>query len=422
MADNVFAEQVTNPGTQFAFDDLSGDGSGPFVGRTKIMLGADGENDGDVSDANPMPVSLASVPSHAVTNAGTFAVQVSSALPAGANTIGAVNLAAGQSVEISASALPTGAATAAKQDTVIAALASIDSHVDGVEGSLTAIDAKITACNTGAVVIASSALPTGAATAARQDTGNASLSSIDAKLPALGQALAAASVPVVLTAAQLSTLTPLTTLPTVTTVDAVTQITNALPAGDNNIGNVDIVTMPNVTLAAGTNTNEVVGDAAHDAAIAGNPLRMAGRALTSDYTAVSTGDTADMITTVLGKQIVKLDSIPDNTWNYAAAAGGLVNTTGVTAKAAAGAGIRNYVKSCQVINSHATTGTEVLIRDGAAGTVLHRGWAQPGGGGYALTFDPPLRGSANTLIEIAEVTTTATAGVLVNLQGYSAAE
>lgn len=48
----------------------------------------------------------------------------------------------------------------------------------------------------------------------------------------------------------------------------------SIAAGDNNIGNVDVVTMPNVTLAAGTNTNEVVGDAAHDAAAAGNPLLM----------------------------------------------------------------------------------------------------------------------------------------------------
>ena len=53
-------------------------------------------------------------------------------------------------------------------------------------------------------------LPSGAATSALQTSGNASLSSIDSKTPALGQALAAASVPVVLTAAQLNTLTPLT--------------------------------------------------------------------------------------------------------------------------------------------------------------------------------------------------------------------
>lgn len=52
----------------------------------------------------------------------------------------------------------------------------------------------------------------GAATAAAQSTGNASLSSIDGKTPALGQALAAASVPVILPAATITTLTPPTTV------------------------------------------------------------------------------------------------------------------------------------------------------------------------------------------------------------------
>jgi len=46
------------------------------------------------------------------------------------------------------------------------------------------------------------------ATAAKQDTGNTSVASIDTKFPAQGQALAAASTPVVLTAAQITTLTP----------------------------------------------------------------------------------------------------------------------------------------------------------------------------------------------------------------------
>lgn len=55
-------------------------------------------------------------------------------------------------------------------------------------------------------------LPTGASTGAKQDTGNTSLASIDGKVPALGQALAAASVPVVLPAAQITTLTPLSSI------------------------------------------------------------------------------------------------------------------------------------------------------------------------------------------------------------------
>lgn len=53
-------------------------------------------------------------------------------------------------------------------------------------------------------------LPGGAATASNQATEIASLASIDTKTPALGQALAAASQPVVLTAAQVTTLTPQT--------------------------------------------------------------------------------------------------------------------------------------------------------------------------------------------------------------------
>src|SRR6202012_724180 len=55
-------------------------------------------------------------------------------------------------------------------------------------------------------------LPTGAATSALQTTGNTSLATIAANTPALGQALAAGSVPVVLTAAQITTLTPLSTV------------------------------------------------------------------------------------------------------------------------------------------------------------------------------------------------------------------
>jgi len=69
---------------------------------------------------------------------------------------------------------------------------------------------------------ASLPLPSGAATEAKQDTGNTSLASIKTntdKIPALGQALAAASVPVVLTAAQVTTLTPPSTV-------AVTQSTS----------------------------------------------------------------------------------------------------------------------------------------------------------------------------------------------------
>ena len=50
--------------------------------------------------------------------------------------------------------------------------------------SLSSIDGKITSCDTGAVVVSSSALPSGASTSANQLAGNSSLSSMDSKLTA----------------------------------------------------------------------------------------------------------------------------------------------------------------------------------------------------------------------------------------------
>jgi hypothetical protein len=69
-----------------------------------------------------LPVSLASVPSHAVTNAGTFAVQA-----AQSGTWNVTNVSGTVS-------LPTGASTAANQTTIIG-------HVDGIETLLGTIDA-----------------------------------------------------------------------------------------------------------------------------------------------------------------------------------------------------------------------------------------------------------------------------------------
>lgn len=93
------------------------------------------------------------------------------------------------------------------------------------------------------VSAASLPLPTGAATASAQATGNTSLATLATNTPALGQALAAASVPVVLTAAQLSTLTPLTTVGVTGTFWQATQPVSvatlpALAAGTNTIGAV----------------------------------------------------------------------------------------------------------------------------------------------------------------------------------------
>jgi hypothetical protein len=109
-----------------------------------------------------------------------------------------------------------------------------------------------------------------------------------------------------------------------------------------------------------------------------------------------------------------------NFWNYAAAAGGIVNTaTAVTVKAAAGAGVRNYIMSMQIATDTLGAATEFAIRDGAAGTVLYRGKLQTAAlPTTTINFEPPLKGTANTLVEIVTLTAV-TGGVFANLQGYT---
>ncbi len=105
------------------------------------------------------------------------------------------------------------------------------------------------------VIVDSSALPTGAATSAAQGTGNTSLASIDTKTPALGQALAAASTPVVLTAAQVSTLTPLSTV-TVTQATGTNLHTTVdnFPATQSVSGTVAVSNFPATQPVSGTVT------------------------------------------------------------------------------------------------------------------------------------------------------------------------
>lgn len=117
--------------------------------------------------------------------------------------------------------------------------------------------------------------------------------------------------------------------------------------------------------------------------------------------------------------------IPPQGWQYAAASGGIVNTTtAVTIKASAGAGLRNYLSSLQL----QTTGvlgaaTEVAVRDGAGGTVLWRGFVPLAGivtGPISIPFANPLVGSAATLMEFVTLTASITGGVYVDCQGYAA--
>lgn len=214
MADNVQIDEGST--TSIAADDIAG----VKHQRVKIQFGADGSAT-DVSSSNKLPVDTGLT--QPTTPSDTQPVSASS-LP-----------------------LPTGAATSAKQDTGNTSLSNIDTAIGAKADSSASTDTgtfslislfkrlleKVTTLvakdfSTETTLSAlNTKIPASPATSAKQDTGNTSLSSIDGKLtdvatqttlalikaktdniPAQGQALAAASTPVVLTAAQLSTLTP----------------------------------------------------------------------------------------------------------------------------------------------------------------------------------------------------------------------
>lgn len=176
-----------------------------------------------------------------------------------------------------------------------------------------------------------------------------------------------------------------------------------------------------VVVASDQSAVTVAGGAAHGATAAGNPELMAvvGRTASANVT----NGQASAVTGTLAGQITTWDwAIPENSWSYAAASGGISNTTtAVTIKAAAASGIRNYLTKLVVATETLGTATELAIRDGAAGTVLFRTklhtTALPT---VTLDFNPPLRGTAATLLEVVTLTATTTGGVFVNAHGFIA--
>lgn len=111
---------------------------------------------------------------------------------------------------------------------------------------------------------------------------------------------------------------------------------------------------------------------------------------------------------------------PGYGWSYAAQSGGIITNADVTIVAAAPAGYRNYLRSLQIFNAHATVGTEVVVKDGT--TVLWRGYApaqatNTAGQAQSITFGNALRTSAATAMVVTSITSGAQ--VYLNAQGYT---
>jgi len=156
--------------------------------------------------------------------------------------------------------------------------------------------------------------------------------------------------------------------------------------------------------------------------ISGNPVTISVECRTSNKTSVGNGQIVRPIGTVDGKLIVRQHSIPENEWNYAAASGGILNTTtAVTIKTAAGAPYRNYLTSLQIQSEALANASELAIRDGAGGTVLWRIKIPVTGLDLKqIKFGDPLKSTSSTLLEVVTLTASGTGAVYFNAQGYVA--
>lgn len=197
----------------------------------------------------------------------------------------------------------------------------------------------------------------------------------------------------------------------------------ALPAGTNAIGKlaantgvtigaVEIAsaqTLATVTTCSTVSTLTGSG-VAHDSADSGNPHKIGAKAETalSGIALVADGDRTDLHAGVDGVLIVRQhcnleDVVQERTTNTDGA-----STAFASGLAAPGAGVRLWVTSVDIANSSASFCT-VDLRDGSAGSVL---WTLPvpASGGVVKTFNPPLKLTANTALafDASAATTTLT--------------
>ncbi len=317
MADNVTLNTGAG-GDTCAADDIAG----IKFQRVKLVHGADGINDGDVSSANGLPV------------------QVVAALPAGANAIG--KLAANSGVDIG--------------DVDVTSLPAL------VAGS-----AKIGAVDLDSDATIAAAVPTVAQFVAGTDGTNARALKTDAA----GEL-------------QIDVLTLPALVAGTANIGDVDVL--SIAAGDNNIGNVDIVTMPNVTLAAGTNTNEVVGDAAHDAVVAGNPVLNGAYAESVEDSDANTnanrvsadGDAVRLLADRYGALYTNSGGPFQFSYSNQASAA----QTDTVVHAAPAAGLSIYVKSVFVACNGAVT---ITVEEGTA-VFKWRYYGAAAGDGASVTF------------------------------------
>lgn len=266
MADNVTITAGT--GTTIASEDVAG----VQHQKVKVEFGGDGVAT-MVSSSDPLPIT------------------------------GTVTANAGTDLNTSALALETGGN-----------LASIKTNTDKIPALGQALASASVPVILPSATITTLTPPAAITNFANETGGN--LAAIKAKtdnIPAQGQALAAASLPVVLTAAQMTTLTPPaaitgfateTTLALIKNTDGIKKITDALPTGTNSIGKISDITTSITpgTAAANLGKAEDAGHTSGDVGVMMLGVRNEGHddfsGTDKDYVPIATDATGDVYTRV----------------------------------------------------------------------------------------------------------------------------
>lgn len=162
----------------------------------------------------------------------------------------------------------------------------------------------------------------------------------------------------------------------------------------------------------------ITATVAHDAADSGDPIKMGGRARSSEIAAVANNDRTDFVADLTGKQIILPYANPENFVSGTTAS--MTGTTSTSLLAAPAAGLRNYVTSIVASNSHATVGSNVLIQDGSGGTTLLVIPAAAVYGGAIINLPVPLRQPTTATALFCQNETTG-AAIKVSAVGYKGA-
>jgi hypothetical protein len=245
--------------------------------------------------------------------------------------------------------------------------------LDGAEASKTFKTTDTAGVHVAHVNVDTNALPTGAATAANQDTANTALAAIQTAVQLIDNAVSGSEFQV--------------------------DVVASLPAGTNNIGDVDVLSIIPGTGATNLGKAE---DAAHASGDTG-VMMLAVRKDTAAASSGTSGDYEPLQTTATGAlRVADVDSVPLSSL----VSGVLTNTDGASTAviAAQGSGVITYLTDITITNSSASA-VMVEIKDGTTAK-----WRAniPAGLGITHRFSSPLVGTANTAWNLDAASATST--------------